>query len=79
MNAPVYNQRAERAIARLYGERISTMPAAEVLGAALCAASNYASYEEHRNPYLPGDAQFIDFKQGWTAAVSNRAALERAA
>lgn len=78
MNAPVYNHRTERAISRLYGDRISTTPAAEVLGAALCAASGFAPYEESRSPYLPGDAQFIDFKQGWAAAVSNRKVLERA-
>lgn len=76
---PVYTERVDRAIARLYGERIARTSPAEVLGAALCVASNFAPYEERRNPYLPAEQFFVHFKQGWTAAASNRAALERAA
>lgn len=78
-SGPVYTERVDRAIARLYGEHLARTNPAEVLGAALCVASNFAPYEERRNPYLPAEPFFIDFKQGWTAAASNRVALERAA
>jgi hypothetical protein len=79
MNSPVFNQRLERVIARLYGEQLHAMPAAEALGAVLAVASGFHPYEEARNPYLPGDANFIPFKQGWQLAVYNRPTLERIA
>lgn len=77
-SGPVYSERVDRAIARLYGERLPGTSPAEVLGAALCVASHFAPYEERRNPYLPGDPHFIHFKQGWAAAVCNRVPLELA-
>ena len=79
MKGPVYTERVDRGIARLYGERLAGTCPAEVLGAALCVASNFAPYEERRNPYLPAEPFFINFKQGWGLAVYNRVALERAA
>lgn len=79
MNAPVYNQRLERVIARLYGEQLHATPAAEALGAVLAVASGFHPYDEPRNPYLPGDANYIPFKQGWQHAVYNRVVLERIA